>query len=74
MSTKEETVFVPFTSLDSHNLAFSPSPFPPNSVIEDIYYIKDPMPGTGPLPPSQIHKSHVLVHVRSGPMVSYVSE
>lgn len=58
----------------SHNLTFSSSPFPPDSVIEDIYYIKDPLPSTGPLPLLQIHKSHVLVHVRSGPMASYMSE
>lgn len=74
VSTKEETVFVPFTSSDSHNLTFSPSPFPPDSIIENIYCIKVPMSSTGPLPLLQIHKSHVPVHVRSGPMVSYMSE
>lgn len=47
MNTNEETVFVLFTSLDSHNLTFSPSSFPPESIIEDIYCIKKPMP---PLP------------------------
>lgn len=30
--------------------------------------------GTGPLPLLQIHKSHVLVNVRPGPTVSYMSE
>lgn len=58
----------------SHNLTFSPSSFPPDSIIEDIYYIKVPMPSSGPLPLLQIHKSHILVHARSGPMVSYMSE
>lgn len=58
----------------SHNLTSSPSPFPADSIIEDIYYIKDPMPSSGPLPLLQIHKSQVPVHARSGPMESYMSE
>jgi len=74
VGTKEEMVFVPFTALDSHNLTFSPSSFPLDFIIEDIYCIKDLMPSTGPLPMLQIHKPHIPVHVRFGPMVSYMSE
>lgn len=63
-----------FTSLDSHNLTFSTFPFPPDFVTEDINRIKDLMPSTGPLPLLQIHKSHVLRHVHSAPMLSNRSE
>ncbi|KAF2983298.1 hypothetical protein EK904_000812 [Melospiza melodia maxima] len=42
-----------------------------DSVIEDIYYIKVLMLSSGPLPLLQIHKSHILVHARSGPMPSH---